>query len=479
MGGPVAPHRRGPMGDAHSKREQAASYPSFPLLQRVPKCSMTKPRELAKAIWQHGVHAVRAEQLVAASVNCDVDELQIGDSRISCDDVERVCVVGAGKAAGFLAQALVDTLRPIADAKRLHGLINVPENCVMPMDYVALHAARPAGVNEPRPAGVEGTRKMLRLLEQLSPRDLCICLITGGGSALLPAPKPPVSLEEKLLVTKLLSSRAASIQDLNRVRISLSDVKGGGLAAHCSAGHLATVIVSDIIGDPLDLIASGPTLAPSFESDIPSKTLAKYVATDEVPQQVWDVVSAYQPHVLPSNQQRSIHMLGNNQTAVTAAAEKANALGLQVECIEPESADATAEDVAAKIVARLSRPIAKPTCWIWGGEPVVKLVDSPGKGGRNQQLALSALCQWQQIAPENRDRVCILSGGTDGEDGPTDAAGAWVDAELHQKSYNLGMDITAHLNRNDAYPALDRLGSLIRTGPTHTNVCDLRVVVVL
>lgn len=440
---------------------------------------MAKARELAMQIWRAGVDQVRAEQLIAEHVLCEKDRLVICDEALDLNGVERICIAGAGKAAGFLAQELVHSLCSIAERKQLHGMVNVPEDCLQPMDFVQLCAARPAGVNEPRPEGVRGTEKMLDMVRRLRPNDLCICLITGGGSALLPAPKPPVTLDDKLQVTRLLSSRGASIQELNIVRIALSNVKGGGLARECQANRMVTLIMSDIIGDPLELIASGPTLEPQRPSIPPSEVLQKFADRDELNAAVWDAVAAWKRNgLLRAEQVRSLHVLANNQTAVTAAQEYAESIGIETMVLQPESPQTTAEEVGSQIVNHWTKPVASPRCILWGGEPVVHLGAQSGQGGRNQQVALAALSEWERIHPDNRGRLCILSGGTDGEDGPTDAAGALVDAEVLKTVYNLQLESREWLERNDAYPFFDAVGGLIKTGPTHTNVCDLRVSVV-
>lgn len=440
---------------------------------------MTRARELALKIWHAGVNRVRAERLIADNVQCKTDLLSLCSTEIDLTQIGRICVVGAGKAAGYLAKELSNVLRPVASSKQLHGLVNVPADCVLDDPFIRQHAARPAGVNEPRAEGVAGTQEMLRLVTALQPNDLCICLITGGGSALLPAPVATITLDDKLKVTRLLSARGASIQEINCVRIALSDVKGGGLANRCGANQLVTLIVSDIIGDPLDLIASGPTLTAQQPRVAPHKVLASYVKSNELSETVWNAVSNWEPSVSRKASARSHHLLANNHTAATAAAEHAQSLGLDTIILEPESPQTTAEEVAKQLVSRLSDESenTSPRCVIWGGEPVVKLSSSPGKGGRNQQLVLATLQQWNRVSAKNQSRLCILSGGTDGEDGPTDAAGAFVDAEVVESAHKSKLDPSEYLAQNNAYPFFEKLNALLKTGPTHTNVCDLRVAV--
>lgn len=436
------------------------------------------PTEAAQRIWTTSIDAVRAEGLIERNVDYAAGLRICGETR-DLPEGGRICVVGAGKAAGYLALALENQLRRVASNVGLHGFVNVPENCVAPSEFIQLHAARPASVNEPRTEGVTGTQHILKLVASLRPDDLCICLLTGGGSALLPAPRSGVTLDDKLSVTRLMSSRGASIQELNRVRIALSDVKGGGLSRACKAAHLDTLIISDIIGDPLDLIASGPTIpmVPSEES--PSEILLRFVERAELPESIWQMLATPRSTPAPSCRVTN-HMLANNGTAVSAAAAEANRMGLDVEVIPPEPPSATAESVGTELLQRAANA-QTGTCLIWGGEPVVHLAKSDvlGKGGRNQQLILTATSHWNQLPTSIRHRVCILSGGTDGEDGPTDAAGAFVDHHVMARLQEQQYDIDDHLKRNDAYPLFEAAGGLIKTGPTHTNVCDVRVAVIL
>ena len=212
-------------------------------------------------IWRAGVAAVRPDRLVPEHVHVDGEWLVVGEETIDLRRVERIAVVGAGKAAGAMAVALENVLGPqLLAAKDVSGWVNVPSDCLVPTRRIYLHAARPAGVNEPRPEGVDGARRILEIVAELGPRDLCFCLLTGGGSALLPAPVAEISLPEKIRLTQLLSAAGANIEQLNVVRSQLSAVKGGGLARACRAGWLVSLLISDVLGDRLDIIASGPTV---------------------------------------------------------------------------------------------------------------------------------------------------------------------------------------------------------------------------
>ncbi|HVT26662.1 MAG TPA: glycerate-2-kinase family protein, partial [Lacipirellulaceae bacterium] len=220
-----------------------------------------KLRDDAERIWRAGVAAVIPSRLVPNHVRVDGHWLAVGDERIDLQSVNRIAIVGAGKAAGAMTVALEATLGGrVLDEQRVSGWVNVPSDCVVPTQRVHLNAARPPGSNEPAPEGVVGAQRILEIVSSLRPNDICFCVLTGGGSALLPAPVPQITLADKIAVTRLLSAAGANIVQLNTVRRQLSLVKGGGLARACRAGRLITLVISDVLGDRLDLIASGPTV---------------------------------------------------------------------------------------------------------------------------------------------------------------------------------------------------------------------------
>ena len=215
----------------------------------------------ALAIWHAGLAAVRSDRLVREAMRVEGRTLVIGDDEVPLASLRRIVVVGAGKAGAGMATAVEEVLGPrLAKEKQLTGWVNVPADCVRKLKHIQLHAARPAGVNEPTPAGAAGAAEILRLVGSLATDDLCLCLLSGGGSALLPAPVEAIRLEDKLAVTRLLSATGANIEQLNTVRKQLSRIKGGGLARACRAVRLVSLVISDVLGDPLDLIASGPTV---------------------------------------------------------------------------------------------------------------------------------------------------------------------------------------------------------------------------
>jgi hydroxypyruvate reductase len=304
-------------------------------------------------------------------------------------------------------------------------------------------------------------------------------LWSGGGSALLPAPVPGVSLDDKIRVTRLLSSAGANIAQLNAVRSQLSRVKGGGLARACRAGRLISLIISDVPGDPLEVIASGPTVdgtsTPGDALDVLNQ-LGLLGHPD-----LASVEAFLRQHARTEKKQASLphvtnFVIGNNAMAVDAAGCEAERLGYSHAMIAATAPEGAAEDIGRHLAAMAVRMRDEPgpDCLISGGEPTVHLVDESqrGLGGRNQQLALAAL-----MALGDGQGIALLSGGTDGEDGPTDAAGAIVNAEVVERASQLQLDPGDYLRRNDAYPFFDAAGGLFKTGPTQTNVCDLRIVV--
>ena len=449
--------------------------------------SIQQLRDDAVGIWNAGIAGVESAKLVQRHVVAEPNALIIAGTPLPYEDFERIVVVGGGKAGAGMSAGLETALGgELAKSKRLQGSVAVPANCVREAHtnpLIETYASREAGVNEPTEIGVVGARNMLSRVAELNQRDVCICLISGGGSALLPCPTPPIRLVDKLKVTQVLSAAGADITELNTVRAQLSDIKGGGLARACRAGWLFTLIISDVLGDPLDIIASGPTtLSKTTASDalaVLEKFNARKAGVDENVFQFLQQKNESQPSPEFVSKVKQV-VIGNNAIAVDAAGLEAERRGYDHAMLAGETKQPTADEAGRRLanVANSMRNKTGPNCLITGGEPTVKLAPAAerGRGGRNQQLALSALATAR--ASDRLEGMVILSGGTDGEDGPTDAAGGMVDAEVMRRGDQQNLDPEEYLRRNDAYSYLDRTAGLFRTGPTDTNVCDLRVVVV-
>lgn len=446
---------------------------------------MTPLRADALAIWQAGVAAVDSQQLVQQAIHATPQQITFGDVVWKASPGSRICVVGAGKAGTGMVRGAEAAL---ADhwGLRLSGWVNVPDDCVPQAGEpdasrsIRLHGARPAGLNEPTTAGVQGTEQILALVSQLREEDLCLVLISGGGSALLPAPLPGISLTDKQLVTRTLSRAGATIEELNCVRRALSRVKGGGLSRACTAGTLVSLIISDVAGDPLATIASGPTVEISPEPVRAMQLVREFFAraNSPVPAAVEAALQARRTDA-PAATRTSVHnlVIGNNRTAVEAAKQAAQQLGYEVALAEwdqPGEAADVGRNLAQQLAQRQSASPHRKTCLISGGEPTVHIAPStlPQKGGRNQELVLAALCEW---LPGFQGEAVLVSGGTDGEDGPTDAAGAWIDQATLRTIRQSPVNPMEFLKQHNSYPFLDQFGLLLKTGPTHTNVMDLRV----
>lgn len=466
-----------------------------------PRRSEEQLREDAISIWKAGVDAVRSDRLVRDAIQIDGRHMTVADHFVDLDRVGRIVVVGAGKAGAGMAAGFEQALGPeLLAEKQVTGWINVPADCVGQLETITLHPGRPAGLNEPTEEGVAGASRILEMVEGLGEDDLCVCLLSGGASALLPAPASGVSLADKQQVTRLLSSHGANIEELNTVRKQLSRIKGGGLARACRAGQLVTLVISDVIGDRLDIIGSGPTVEDPSTPQEALDILARFADQEsDTPPAVLDHlrgrVASGENHPVntPVTATLNTTIIGNNARAVDAAGVEAVRLGYAYVMSSANSDEGEAEDVGRQLATHAlhMRDNPGPDCMISGGEPVVRLVASEkrGLGGRNQQLVLAALLKFldesgasevaSPQAVESLRGIALLSGGTDGEDGPTDAAGAIICGEetircIQQQQ----LDPAKYLQSNDAYHFFEPLDALIKTGPTHTNVCDLRVVLV-
>ncbi len=423
-------------------------------------------------IWDAAVDAVKPEPLVSAA---------LAGLREAVQSARRIIVLGAGKAGAAMAAAVEVALADQLD--RVEGIVNVPADAVRPLQRIRLNAARPPATNFPTADGVRGAEEMLRLARTAGPNDIALCLLSGGGSALLPAPAAGVTLEDKLLVTKLLHQCGATINEMNAVRKHLSAIKGGRLAQAFTGRALFSLIISDVIGDPLDVIASGPTAPDPSTFAETIATLERFGILDRSPIGVIEQLRrgergevAETPKALPTNTHNL--MLGNNVKALAAAHAKAESLGYRVvnlgSYIEGETRHiAVMHAGIARSLREQQVPSTPPVCLLSGGETTVTLSDRPGKGGRNQEFVLASLMKLGAMP-----NLVVLSGGTDGEDGPTDAAGACADAQTLQRAQTLGLNGEVFLRGNDAYRFFDATGDLLKTGLTQTNVMDVRVILV-
>lgn len=430
-----------------------------------------------KNILSAALIAVDPAQAVAAHLQRRGDELFIRGKTYALDHVRRLLVVGAGKAGAPMAAQTAAILGDYLTA----GLVIVKEGYgasagIIPDRLYLIEAGHPL----PDKRGVEGARRMAALLADCTEDDLVVCLISGGGSALLTAPVNGVSLADMQLLTSQLLASGASIHEINTLRKHLERMKGGGLARLGFPAQMATLILSDVIGDPLDMIASGPTAPDPTTYRDAWAVLQRYHLTERVPVSVREHLerglrgqAAETPkpgEVIFERVQNLI--IGNNHQAAAAALQQARQEGfntlLLTTFLQGEARQAGRFLAAILRQAAMSgQPINRPACIIAGGETTVTLCGD-GLGGRNQELALAAVPDLAGL-PD----VALVTLATDGGDGPTDAAGATVSGETQVRALRAGLYVEDYLQRNDSYHFFQQLNDLLRTGPTRTNVNDL------
>ncbi|MFM7244283.1 MAG: glycerate kinase [Planctomycetaceae bacterium] len=447
-------------------------------------------RAAAAHLTDAAIAAVRPETLLPRRLAWQRGELLL-DGRpftVPVRPTGRIAVIGGGKAAAGMAAAL-DAILHDGDVT---GLVSVPEGCGRPVARIEIPETRPPAANLPTAAVVAVTHEMRRLLATLGSEDLAVVIVTGGGSALLEEPAPGVDLADLIAVTRFLSAAGADIRELNVVRQAVSLVKAGGLARACTAGRLVAVVLSDVIGDPLDLIASGPCMPAGSAPDAALAILRRHAALDAAPRvtrhlEEAAVTTTPQPATggewtTPAGCRVSHVLVGSNATAVDAASRAAHQLGYDVTIRHAGTATETAEAVGRRLATEAAglvtaaRHDGRARAVIEGGEAVVTLPRDHGTGGRNQQTVLAAVEAWQPTAGAWPAELLIASVGTDGEDGPTAAAGGLVDRAVAEQLTASGIDLARAIDRCDAYPALAAAGGLIVTGPTGTNVADVRII---
>ncbi len=425
------------------------------------------------------MQATNARQLTANQARVADHELCIGAQRWSLHDLTGLCIVGAGKASAAMARGLLESLHrqwPAEHNLQVMGQINVPEGQQLASQQIELRQVRAAGGNLPTPAAVAATREMVERISLAGRRDLCVVLISGGGSALLSLPVPGISLDDLVQVTVALSAAGCDIRQLNTVRQCLDAIKAGGLASYCRPEQAIALVLSDIIGDPLDLVASGPMLFSPRDTVRALEILATYDPQRMLPASVYNTLEKGCESDVGSGNRVPHVLIGNNQTAVAGAARKAKSLGYEV----LEESCAPSHDVtedAARLVQSVVAESGRKFCFVSGGEPTIRLAEPQvrGRGGRNQQLVLHALQLWQQRYSHVLPSFCFLSGGTDGEDGNTAVAGAWCDRHTHELATTRELQVDDFLRRNNAFEFFANVGGLLDTGATGTNVCDVRV----
>ncbi|GBM94473.1 Glycerate kinase [Araneus ventricosus] len=468
----------------------------------------------ARAIFETAYKSVQPLNLINKEVEINSNSLQIQGK--SFQIFKNVYIVGFGKAVLGMATALETKLQE----NLVSGIISVPDGMLTTLetklrDHITtkscIQVYEGASNNIPDENSLLAATKISELVTSLKESDLLIVLISGGGSALLPAPKPPLTLKEKQKVISLLASRGADIEELNAVRKQLSMLKGGKLALLAKPAKVISLILSDIIGDPIGMIASGPTVQNSDNLSYPLSIIEKYNITHELPKTAIQILTeaANQSEINESFSNVSNFILGNNETALQAAAEKAKDLEYQ-SIILTNRLRGIASIIGTKLISLVTAAVnkkcldeiikelelpshiketllettsqlqshGKKVCLLFGGETTVE-VKGDGLGGRNQELSLSAALELYTQKPQNN--IMLLSAGTDGIDGPTCAAGAIASISLIEEAKRKGLNPSSYLLNNDSYTFYSQVNDgwwLVKTGHTGTNVMDIAIILI-
>lgn len=434
---------------------------------------MTIKQELEE-IFRAALKAVQPGPALLAHLSKNGDMLQAGGQKYDLSK-KRVMALAAGKGAAPMA----DALEKLLGDSITKGMAVVKHGHILPLAKLEIfEAAHPV----PDKAGMEAAAKLLDMAAGAKPGDLVICLLTGGASALLPAPAENLSLEDIQATTSALLASGAAIAEINAIRKHLSRLSGGQLARAANGAEILTLAVSDVIGDDLSAIASGPTAPDSSTFSDCLAIIDRYNLADKIPASVITHLkkgAAGELQETPSPEDSVFNRVNNiiiasNSQALAAAAKKAASLGMNPLML-PETMEGEAREVAASLIER-AKNIAgnlkkgdKPVCLLAGGETTVSLKGS-GLGGRNQEMALMSA-----ILLDGEARIGALFAGTDGTDGPTDAAGGFAFPDTAAKMTGHAHE---YLARNDSYNALKQAGELLVTGPTLTNVMDLAIIIV-
>lgn len=438
-----------------------------------------KARALALNSLENAINAVDPKKIIDSRLSLKNNVLKINGHSFDLNKFKHVYVVGGGKASGTMAEAL----ERILDARITDGLVNVPQGSKNKTRIIKLHTA-----SHPIPdkSGVKGTRLMIEIAGKAEKDDLIICLISGGGSSLMPLPRGDISIADKRIVTDALLKCGATINEINTVRKHISDFKGGWLAKRAYPATILNLVLSDVLGDPLDFIASGPTVPDSTTFRDAVHVLKKYRLWETTPVSVKKVLMEGERGVIPETPKQGdkafkkvYNVIVGNCSTATAAAHKTlkstrlNAV-LLTSVLEGEAREAgTIFASIAREIIMTGNPALKPAAIVAGGETTVH-VTGKGKGGRNQEIALAAALRLKGL-----DGVAVASVSTDGVDGPTDAAGALVDGKTLLRAEKMNLNAEKFLAENDSYNFFSKINDLVFTGPTGTNVNDVSVIVVL
>lgn len=438
---------------------------------------------MAKAIFSKAISAVdpskRLEEMLRIKKDCLFIGMEEGSEKVfKLDTFNKIILIGTGKASASMAQAIEE----IFGDRITKGMITTKYGHSLPLNKTEMIEA---GHPIPDQKGLEGAKKIQNLLKESGPNDLVIFLLSGGGSALLPLPADGITIEEKQEVTQFLLDCGADIKEINTIRKHISQIKGGWLARWAYPSTVIGFILSDVVGDQLDVIGSGPTVPDPSTFDEALEILEKYDLFKEIAPSIQKYLLLGKEGKIEETpkpgdaafEKVTNFLIGSNILALRAAEKEASSFGLNTLILSSSIVGETREaarfhSAIAKEVISSGNPIPRPACILSGGETTVTL-KGQGLGGRNQEFALVGALEIRGF-----EKVVLLSGGTDGTDGPTDAAGAIADSTTLKRARSMGLNPKAYLENNDAYHFFKGLGDLLITGPTYTNVMDIRILLI-
>jgi hydroxypyruvate reductase len=443
-----------------------------------------------KTIYQAAIKRVDPYTMIQSRITLDNNILNIRlddrKMRLSLDKFKKIYVIGAGKATAPMAKAMEEILGP----KLSGGLISVKRGHTDTLNKIEIiEADHPVPDKNSRLAA----QQIIDIAQKGDETTLFINLISGGGSALLACPKEckeaSITLADKQKTTELLLACGADINEINRVRKLLSGVKGGKLARQMYPATSVNLILSDVVGDDLSVIASGPTAPDTTTVTQVIGIIKNYELTARLPSRIAKMLESEalqktDPNLLTDDKIfAKVHniLLGNNLSALNAARQEAKSLGYNTLMLSSRITGEARE--IARVFSGMAQDIAlgnlppqRPACVLAGGETTVTIKGN-GKGGRNQEMVLSFLRELEAHS-DGIENIFFLSGATDGNDGPTDAAGAFASQDVLEAGKKAGLNINDYLGRNDSYAYFDRTGHLFKPGPTNTNVCDLQILII-
>lgn len=438
---------------------------------------------MAKTIFSKALLAVDPSKILKDRIRIEKNHLLINieenlEKTFDLKSFDKIFLVGTGKASNSMAQAVEE----IFGDRITKGIVTIKYSHLLPLKKTEIIEA---GHPIPDQNGFEGAKKIQNLLKTSGPKDLVIFLLSGGGSALLPFPAGDIALKDKQEVTQLLLDCGADIKEINTIRKHISQMKGGWFAKWAYPSTVFGFILSDVVGDQLDVIGSGPTVPDPSTFEDAWEILKKYDLLNEVSPSIRKHLQlgktgnkAETPKPGEAVFEKIYNsLIGSNILALRAAEKEAQSLGFNTLILSSSIIGETKEaalfhSAIAREVISSGNPIPKPACLLSGGETTVTIKGN-GLGGRNQEFALAGAIEINGL-----EKVVLLSGGTDGTDGPTDATGAVADTHTVQRAISMGLDPKVHLKNNDAHPFFKKLGDLLITGPTHTNVMDVRILLI-